>query len=59
MSSAEEVAARIVKAVLTDLCDRSGFDHWWDGIDSSIRAEIRRELKRKVVDVLVSKAGMP
>lgn len=58
-SNTEAVAAKIVKAVITDLSDRSGFDHWWDDIDSGIRAEIRRELKRKVLDVLVGRAGMP
>lgn len=43
-SSSTRLAVRIVNAVLTDLNDRSGFDHWWCTIDPDIQREIRHAL---------------
>lgn len=40
----DQLARRIVKRVLRDLDDRSGFDHWWGGIDRSIQKEIVNDL---------------
>lgn len=37
-----------VKAVLDDLNDRSGFDHWWGDIDSDTRREIRSDLAKAI-----------
>jgi outer membrane protein assembly factor BamD (BamD/ComL family) len=42
-------AKKIVKAILTDLEDRSGFDGWWDDIEGPTRTEIRRKLTGIVV----------
>ena len=47
--AAQKRAKKIVKAILTDLEDRSGFDHWWGDIDGPIRTEIRKELTSIVV----------
>lgn len=37
-----------VKAVLDDLNDRSGFDHWWGGIDSDTKRDIRVDLAKAI-----------
>lgn len=49
MTSLEQA---IVKAVLKNLDDRSGFDHWWGSIDRSIQREIREDLAADVRAVL-------
>ncbi len=36
------------KAVLADLNDRSGFDHWWGNIDSDTKREIRTDLAKAI-----------
>jgi hypothetical protein len=41
-------AKKAVKAVLDDLNDRSGFDHWWGNIDSGTRREIRDALTKAI-----------
>jgi hypothetical protein len=50
MSSTEgtDRAKKAVKAVLDDLNDRSGFDHWWGDIDSATRREIRGALAKAI-----------
>lgn len=50
-------AKKIVKVVLDDLDGRSGFDHWWGGIDVDIQNEIRATLVGLVDGVL--DAGTP
>jgi hypothetical protein len=52
VSSTDDVAARIVEVVITDLSDRSGFDWWWDDTDAGIQDEIRQTLESKVRGVL-------
>lgn len=44
MTKGSDRAKVAVEAVLRDLCDRSGFDHWWGEIDDDIQQEIRVEL---------------
>ncbi len=46
------LARTIVQAVLADLRDRAGFDHWWDEIDEDIQAEIVADLGEQVQQVL-------
>lgn len=46
------LASRITDAVLRELNGRAGFDHWWDSIDSEIRAEIDLVLTNAVKGVL-------
>lgn len=41
-------AKAAAKAVLDDLNDRSGFDHWWGNIDSDIKREIRGDLAKAI-----------
>jgi hypothetical protein len=41
-------AQAAAKAVLDDLNDRSGFDHWWGLIDSETRREIRSDLAKAI-----------
>ena len=38
----------IVDAILTDLKDRKGFDHWFGNIDKAIQKEIKRALRKAV-----------
>lgn len=45
---ATESATDIVKAVLHELKDRGGFDHWWDDIEPETKAEIEQALVRVV-----------
>lgn len=47
MSPAE--AVRVVDAVLKDLQDRSGFDHWWDDISDDVQEEVRADLIEAVM----------
>ena len=46
-----------VRAVLKNLDDRSGFDHWFDSIDEEIQAEIRESLRNDVQAVLAEAVG--
>lgn len=46
----------IAKAILSNLQDRKGFDHWWDGIDEDIQAEIEGALARIASEALDPKA---
>lgn len=39
-----EKAIRITNAIINELCDRCGFDNWWDDLDRDIRQEIREKL---------------
>jgi len=41
-------AEYLVDAVLRELNDRAGFDHWWDSIDPDTQVELRQ----KLVDLL-------
>ncbi len=41
MKTKQQVAEELVLAIVTDLSDRQGFDHCWDGIDADVRDEIR------------------
>lgn len=42
----------ILATVLEDLCDRSGFDHWWHTIDDDTKEELQKELTDKIGAVL-------
>jgi len=44
MSEICRTAEMIVEAILENLEDRSGFDHWWDGLDDGTASEIRQKL---------------
>lgn len=46
----EDLSKRAVSTVLTDLLDRRGIRHAWDGIDDDIRDEIRTTLQAKVLE---------
>lgn len=49
----EELAGAIVRAVLSDLHDRRGFDGgFWDEIDRAIQMDIVEELEATVLEVL-------
>lgn len=37
-----------VEEILDELYGRSGFDHWWDNIDSSIQQEVKNALKNRL-----------
>lgn len=41
-------AKSAAKAVLADLNNRSGFDHWWGDIDSGVKREIRHDLAEAI-----------
>ncbi len=45
-------ASQIVAVVLACLHDRSGFDGWWDFLDSDIQEEIIEDLTVAVEDAL-------
>lgn len=34
----------LVNNLLSELNDRSGFDNWWDDLDTNIKLEIKEEL---------------
>jgi hypothetical protein len=44
VTNGSDRARAAAEAVLRDLCDRSGFDHWWGEIDHDIQQEIRDDL---------------
>ena len=48
MTNGPNRAKAAAKAVLRDLDDRSGFDHWWGNIDGDIQQEIRAELAKVI-----------
>lgn len=48
-------SGEIVTAVLDELEDRGGFDHWWGSIDKPIRDEITQKLILVVGDVLTAR----
>lgn len=41
MKTRQQIAEELVAAIITDLSDRSGFDHCWDNTDEDVRQEIR------------------
>jgi len=41
-------ATEAADAVLDELDKRSGFDYWWDDIDSDIQNEIRDTLAKRI-----------
>lgn len=49
----EDLAQAIVEDVLDNLLARSGFDGWWDVLGVNIRREIRRDLKKTVMEARV------
>lgn len=42
----------IVTCIITALCDRGGFEDWWDDLDIETRIGIRNELKEIVESYL-------
>jgi hypothetical protein len=54
MASSEEL---IVDAIIRDMCDRSGGDHWFEGCDEDIQHEIRRTWER--ICTIVLKEDLP
>ena len=35
----------IVNEIISALCDRGGFDGWWDSVDADTQKEIKKELE--------------
>ena len=52
MTTNEMIAQDIWHAIYKNLSDRSGFDHWWDNIDSDTQEEIRGTLEAKITKIL-------
>lgn len=48
ITNGSDRARAAAKAVLADLNDRSGFDHWWGNIDSGTKREIRDDLAKAI-----------
>jgi hypothetical protein len=48
VSTGPDRAKAAAKAVLADLNDRSGFDHWWSDIDSGTKREILSDLTKAI-----------
>jgi hypothetical protein len=48
----DETTVEIVIDIIAALCDRGGFDDWWDDLDVEIRTEIQNELKEIVESYL-------
>jgi len=42
-------ARKLANVAIDVLCDRKGFDWWWDDLSSDIRHEIKRELGRELI----------
>lgn len=36
----------IVNEIISALCNRGGFDGWWDSVDTSTQKEIKKELEK-------------
>lgn len=36
----------IVNEIISALCDRGGFDGWWDSVDADTQKEIKKELEK-------------
>ena len=47
----------IVEAVIKDLLDRSGFDHWWYDLDEDVQLDVVTELETTVCAFL-EEAGL-
>jgi hypothetical protein len=48
----QEKAEQIVKAIISELYGRGGFDGWWDSIDGLTQTEIRVKLSEIVTEKL-------
>jgi hypothetical protein len=46
----EATAIKIVTEIIDDLCDRSGLQNEWDGIDEDIQSEIRETWIKIIMD---------
>lgn len=53
----ECLESRVVAAVLRDLRDRSGFDHWWGVLDEDVQLDVVTELETTVC-ALLEEAGL-
>ena len=47
-----KIANKIVKAIIDDLCDRSGLQNEWEATDKDIRKEIEETWMQLVLDEL-------
>ena len=50
MSNPERAAVSAVRKIIDDLNDRSGFDAWWEDIDTGTKQEIRQRLASIIQD---------
>lgn len=46
------IETRLVDAVIGELEDRKGFDHWWHEMDDEIKDEIVEALEDKVRKII-------
>jgi len=52
MDHNDKLAAKIVRKILDDLCDRKGFRQAWEGSNQDIKVEIRNKLRAIVTTEL-------
>lgn len=50
-TGASDPSEAAAEAVISDLRDRRGFDHWWDEIDEDIQNDIREVLADEIGSV--------
>ena len=58
LAQAPGSAARIVYVMLWELRSRTGFNHWWDGIDEETQNELLFALMEKVEAIVSPKPGL-
>lgn len=52
MSNPERAAVSAAEKIIDNLEDRSGFDHWWGGIDAEVQREIQLEIASIIQDAI-------
>lgn len=55
---AEKLAKKAASAVIKELEDRSGLDHWWGDIPRGVQQEIRSTLAKKIKQAAVIDATL-
>lgn len=50
-----ENSREVAESIIEDLADRSGFDGFWDYIDSDVRDEIYKEISDSIDEYVESK----
>lgn len=51
-NAVQAVAHTVTNSIIDMLLDRSGFDDWWDSIDTDIQDEIRDSIASHILDGL-------